>query len=65
MSVKKNKKTSNTIIIEKTDLPLTCPREDYLKLSHPKIFLPIEKELSKTIKCPYCSTIYKLDEDNE
>ena len=65
MSTEKNKKSTNTIIVNKDNLPLSCPREDYLKLSHPKIFLPIEKEKSKTIKCPYCSTIYQLDGNNE
>ena len=62
MSVKKNKELKK-IIIKESDLPLSCPRENYLKLSHPKIFLPIEKEDSKVIKCPYCSTLYELDED--
>ena len=65
MSVKNKKNSSNTIIINKSELPLSCPRENYLKLSHPKIFLPIEKEINKTIKCPYCSTIYELDEDGD
>lgn len=62
MSVKKNKELKK-IIIKKSDLPLSCPRENYLKLSHPKIFLPIEKKDSKIIKCPYCSTLYELDDD--
>ena len=62
MSAKKNKK-SNKIIICRSELPLSCPRENYLKLSHPKIFLPIEKEISKIIKCPYCSTLYELNDD--
>ena len=62
MSAKKNKK-SNKIIISRSELPLSCPRENYLKLSHPKIFLPIEKEISKIIKCPYCSTLYELNDD--
>jgi len=65
MSTNKNKKSTNTIIVNNDDLPLSCPREDYLKLSHPKIYLPIEKEKNKIIKCPYCSTIYKLNEDND
>ena len=64
MSVKNNKE-SKKIIINKSDLPLSCPRESYLKLSHPKIFLPIEKEINKIIKCPYCSTQYELNEDQE
>ena len=65
MSEKKTKKALNTILINTNDLPLSCPREDYLKLSHPKIFLPIEKESDNTIKCPYCSTVYKLNGNDE
>ena len=65
MSVKKNKKTSGVILITKDKLPLSCPRDNYLKLSHPKIFLPIEKEDTKTIQCPYCSTMYELSSDDD
>lgn len=65
MSEKKTKKALNTILINTNDLPLSCPREDYLKLSHPKIFLPIEKEDTKTIQCPYCSTMYELSSDED
>ena len=65
MYKKKTKKALNTILINTNDLPLSCPREDYLKLSHPKIFLPIEKESGNTIKCPYCSTVYKLNGNDE
>ncbi|MEC9190380.1 MAG: zinc-finger domain-containing protein [Pseudomonadota bacterium] len=31
--------------------------------SHPKVYLPIEKSLDKTIQCPYCSTVYVLVND--
>ena len=62
MSKRKNNK-ENKIIIKQNDLPLSCPRKDYLELSHPKVFLPIEKKIKRTIKCPYCSTIYKLEDD--
>ena len=48
MSVKKNKK-SNIIIINKSELPLSCPREDYMKLSHPKIFLPIVRGVTISV----------------
>ena len=65
MSVKKNKKTSGVILITKDNLPLSCPRDNYLKLSHPKIFLPIEKEDTKTIQSPYCSTMYELSSDDD
>ena len=65
MSVKKNKKTSGVILITKNNLPLSCPRDNYLKLSHPKIILPIDKEDTKTIQCPYCSTMYELSSDDD
>lgn len=64
MSKRKNNKES-VIIIKQNDLPLSCPRKGYLELSHPKVFLPIEKKHNKTIKCSYCSTIYQLDEDED
>ena len=59
-----SKKNKTSISIKKSDLPLSCPRENYLKLSHPKIFLPIEKQVEKKIECPYCSTLYQLIEDD-
>jgi len=59
-----SKKNKTSISIKKSDLPLSCPRENYLKLSHPKIFLPIDKRVEKQIECPYCSTLYILIEDD-
>ncbi|MBD50431.1 MAG: hypothetical protein CMB08_00710 [Euryarchaeota archaeon] len=53
------------MFVKISDLPLSCPRDNYLKLSHPKIFLPIEKEQDGIIQCPYCSTVYRLDENEE
>tara|TARA_Y100000590_G_C15742329_1_gene1020726 strand:- start:5533 stop:5730 length:198 start_codon:yes stop_codon:yes gene_type:complete len=51
---------SSIITIGKSDLPLSCPRENYMDQSHPKVFLPIEESKNKEIKCPYCSTLYIL-----
>tara|TARA_B100001057_G_scaffold130416_1_gene129444 strand:- start:684 stop:884 length:201 start_codon:yes stop_codon:yes gene_type:complete len=65
MVSKKNKKSEEAIVVKISDLPLSCPRDNYLKLSHPKIFLPIEKEQDGIIQCPYCSTVYRLDENEE
>ncbi len=48
-------------IISYKDLPLKCPMPNIETWSsHPRVFLPIEKEENKTITCPYCSTKYKL-----
>ncbi len=65
MVSKKNKKSEEAIVVKISDLPLSCPRDNYLKLSHPKIFLPIEKEQDGIIQCPYCSTVYRLDQNEE
>ena len=65
MVSKKNKKSEEAIVVKISDLPLSCPRDNYLKLSHPKIFLPIEKEQDGIIQCPYCSIVYRLDENEE
>ncbi len=43
------------------DLPLSCPMQGmYQWNSHPRVFLPIEKE--GTAKCPYCGAVYTLVE---
>jgi uncharacterized Zn-finger protein len=52
-----------TIVIHDKDLPLCCPMPDMLSWnSHPRVFLQIEKEPTKQIICPYCSTMYKLED---
>ena len=63
MVTKKNKKLDDAILIKRSNLPLCCPRDNYMKLAHPKIFLPIEKSPDGVIQCPYCSTVYRLIED--
>ena len=63
MITKKNKKFDDAILIKRSNLPLCCPRDNYMKLAHPKIFLPIEKSPDGVIQCPYCSTVYRLIED--
>jgi len=54
--------SSKTVIkVQKTDLPLSCPRPaDELWNMHPKVFLPIEKTGEAT--CPYCGTKYQLQD---
>jgi len=45
--------------VTRADLPLSCPMPGmYLWNSHPKVYLPIEKE--GTSKCPYCGALYTL-----
>lgn len=47
------------IKVTEADLPLHCPSEGMrLWDSHPRVYLPIEKESS--VLCPYCGTHYVL-----
>jgi uncharacterized Zn-finger protein len=47
------------IVVNKADLPLSCPRpEDEVWNMHPRVYLPIEKTGEAT--CPYCGARYKL-----
>ena len=54
----------NVVIVTKKDLPLSCPRPDQrMWNAHPREYLPIEH--SKKEICPYCSTVYILEEEKE
>lgn len=47
--------------VGRADLPLHCPMPGTsLWNSHPRVFLPIEETGKST--CPYCGTVYELDE---
>ncbi|HET7607554.1 MAG TPA: zinc-finger domain-containing protein [Gammaproteobacteria bacterium] len=49
--------------VTRADLPLHCPTPSmYLWNSHPKVYLPIE--VTGEAKCPYCSSTYRLVEDD-
>lgn len=55
--------TKQIIEITEKDLPLCCPMPNMLSWNyHPRVFLEIEKEPSREIICPYCSTKYILKE---
>jgi uncharacterized Zn-finger protein len=52
-------KTIDSIAINRTDLPLSCPRPSADAASeHPRVFLPIEK--TGEALCPYCGARYHL-----
>ena len=47
--------------IARKDLPLHCPMPGMrLWNSHPRVFLPIE--VSGEERCPYCGTVYVLQD---
>ena len=64
-TIKENLSTANAervYEITRADLPLHCPTPSmYLWNSHPKVYLPIE--VTGEAKCPYCSSTYRLIED--
>ena len=48
--------------VTRKDLPLSCPMPDMtLWNSHPRVYLPIQKE--KKCLCPYCGSLYILKDE--
>jgi uncharacterized Zn-finger protein len=59
-----NAPSIQTIEVRRHDLPLCCPRpEGVLWNMHPRVYLPIEDEPSKTVVCPYCGARYVLKDE--
>lgn len=55
------KQPTKQIQVQLVDLPLHCPLPGVpLWNAHPRVFLEIDKTPDHTIRCPYCSTEYKL-----
>lgn len=49
------------VVVSSDDLPLHCPmNESAAWCSHPRVFLPIESSKTKSSRCPYCGTVYRL-----
>jgi uncharacterized Zn-finger protein len=54
---------TNEVTITHQDLPLHCPTNvSALWCAHPKVFLPIESTNNGKSICPYCGTIYILQD---
>ena len=64
-TIKENLSTANAervYEITRADLPLHCPMPSmYLWNSHPKVYLAVEA--TGEAKCPYCSSTYRLLDD--
>lgn len=55
--------TTKEVLVKRSQLPLTCPMdESAVWCSHPKVSLPIESVSKKKIRCPYCGTLYRLQD---
>jgi uncharacterized Zn-finger protein len=49
--------------ITRNDLPLSCPLPSASQWNaHPRVFLTLDEEGKAT--CPYCSTVYILQQDD-
>jgi len=54
---------TNEVTITSSDLPLHCPTNvSALWCSHPKVFLAIESSKNGKVRCPYCGTLYILQD---
>ncbi|MGB1010461.1 MAG: zinc-finger domain-containing protein [Thiolinea sp.] len=52
---------SKEALVKRSDLPLHCPTDDNaVWCAHPKVYLSIEDSEDKTVRCPYCGTLYRL-----
>ncbi|AGA32206.1 Zinc finger, CHCC-type [Thioalkalivibrio nitratireducens DSM 14787] len=53
----------STVSVRRDQLPLHCPTpQSALWASHPRVFLPIDETADGRIRCPYCGTVYVLED---
>ena len=52
-----------SVRVTRADLPLHCPMpRAALWASHPRVFIPIDETEDGRYQCPYCGTIYILED---
>jgi len=57
--------TTKEVVVKRSQLPLSCPMDAAaVWCSHPKVSLPIESAGKKGLQCPYCGTLYRLQEES-
>lgn len=55
--------TTKEVVVRRIDLPLHCPMdESAIWCAHPRVFLAIEDAPNHEIRCPYCGTLYRLED---
>lgn len=55
--------TVKEVVVRRNDLPLHCPiDESAIWCSHPRVFLAIENADNHETRCPYCGTLYRLED---
>ena len=65
ISIKDYKKlnTLKEVVVHRNDLPLRCPVDESATwCSHPLVSLAIEDTKNLEIRCPYCGTLYRLED---
>ncbi len=57
--------TAKEVVVKRSQLPLSCPMDSAaVWCSHPKVSLPIENAGKEGLQCPYCGTLYRLQDDS-
>jgi uncharacterized Zn-finger protein len=52
-----------TVKLQRRQLPLHCPTPNTaLWASHPRVYLAIDEAPDGRIRCPYCGTVYVLED---
>ncbi|MBS0002102.1 zinc-finger domain-containing protein [Thioalkalivibrio sp.] len=52
-----------TVTVHRSQLPLNCPTpQTALWASHPRVYLPIDESPDGRMRCPYCGTVYILED---
>jgi uncharacterized Zn-finger protein len=56
--------SQRVIFVKKADLPLHCPTTtDSTWNMHPRVYIPLEQSQKGEALCPYCGTLYKLNQN--
>jgi uncharacterized Zn-finger protein len=59
----KQANAETTVRVLRAELPLNCPTpHTALWASHPRVYLPIDESADGRTRCPYCGTIYILED---
>ena len=55
--------TKKEVLVKRSSLPLSCPIDDSaIWCSHPRVSLAIELAGDEGVRCPYCGTVYRLQD---
>lgn len=56
--------TIKEVLVKRSQLPLSCPMDTAaVWCSHPRVSLPLEAAGKEGLRCSYCGTLYRLQDD--